>query len=133
MKNRKQTDRKSLRSFGLILGGVFSIIAFGPMLFRGENVRGWFLGLAGCLIFFALAWPKGLEPVYKVWMLIGRALGWVNSRIILAIGFYGIFTPISLVMRVLGKDPMRRKFDPVASSYKVVRIPRPASHMKNQY
>lgn len=133
MKLSGDTGLKQIRSFGLMVGGIFAVIGLWPMLLRGEDVRAWFLCLAGFLIICALVWPKGLKPVYKVWMLIGHALGWLNSRILLAVGFYGFFTPIGLVMRVMGKDPMKRKLDSGARSYRVTRLPRPGSHMKNQY
>ena len=133
MKPARDPEHRQYRTFGLMVGGVFAVIGLWPMLLRGEDVREWSLGLAGFLIICALVWPKGLMPIYKVWMLIGHALGWLNSRVLLAIGFYGLFTPIGLVMRLVGKDPMRRKFDSGAGSYRVTRLPRSGSHMKKQY
>ena len=58
--------------------------------------------------------------------------GGPNTRIILGVVFYGLFTPIALVMRLLGKDPMRR-FEPEAVSYRIVCQPHPHLHMMWQF
>ena len=53
--------------------------------------------------------PNTLSYPYKVWMKIGLALGWINSRIILGIIFLLVLEPISLFMRLIGYDPLRLK------------------------
>ena len=63
----------------------------------------------------------------------GEVLGWINTRIILGVLFYLLFTPLGLCMRLRGKDPMRRTLSPEAESYRVVRQPRPSSHMMHQF
>jgi hypothetical protein len=85
------------------------------------------------LIVPALTVPRILAPVHRIWMTIGDALGWVNSRILLGLVFYGLVTPMGLVMRLRGRDPMRRRFEPRADSYRVLRQPRPGSHMTRQF
>jgi Saxitoxin biosynthesis operon protein SxtJ len=57
----------------------------------------------------------------------------VNSRIILSIVFYLVILPIGIIRRLAGSDPMRRRFDATASTYKVSRSQRAASHMHHQY
>jgi hypothetical protein len=66
-------------------------------------------------------------------MRLGGILGWINTRIILAIGFYGLFMPIGIIMRMMGKDPLRRAFDPKIQSYRVLRSSRDSEHMSRQY
>jgi hypothetical protein len=67
-------------------------------------------------------------------MTIGHALGWVNTRLLLGLVFYGLITPMGLVRRfLLGRDPMRRQFEPEADTYRVPRQPRPATHLKQQF
>ena len=124
---------KQLRSFGLIVTGIFAVIAFWPPLFHGENARIWALMVSALFAVTALALPASLRPIYTVWMRVGSVLGWVNTRIILSLGFYGVFTPMGTVMRLLGKDPLRRKFDPDVTTYRVLRSPRPGSHMQKQF
>jgi len=130
---QKSSNLKQLRSFGLLVGGIFAIIGLVPLLLHGEEHRLWALLLAAALMIPAIVLPRSLAPAYRVWMAIGHALGWINTRILLSVVFYGIFTPMGLSMRLLGKDAMRRKLEEDTDSYRVVRQPRPSSHMKHQF
>ena len=127
------STNKDLRSFGLLVGGIFAVIGVWPLLIHSEDPRIWALALAGCLVVPALAFPRSLVWVHKGWMAIGHVLGWINTRIILGVVFYVVVTPIGAVRRLLGKDPMGKKLDSNAQSYRVPRRPRPGSHMNRQY
>jgi len=81
----------------------------------------------------ALAWPRSLTQIYRLWMTVGEVLGGINTRLILSVLFYLVFTPLGLYMRLRGTDPMRRTLAPEAESYRVVRQPRPAAHMRHQF
>ena len=124
---------KQLRSFGLLVGTIFAVIGLWPAIWRSQEFRLWALILAGLLIIPALAFPRSLRRVYQAWMAIGTALGWINTRIILSVVFYGLMVPMGLLMRLRGKDPMRRRWQPDAETYRVVRQPRPGSHMTHQF
>ena len=125
-------ETKHLRSFGLIVGGIFTLIGVWP----GDGVgtpRLWGVLLGGVLMALALVLPGSLAQVYRLWMTVGEILGWINTRIILSVLFYGLFTPMGWLMRLRGKDPMRRTVAPEAETYRVVRQPRPSSHMWHQF
>ncbi len=122
-----------LRSFGLVIGGILAVIALWPTVFHGDGARIWALIGSALLAFPALIRPTSLRPIYKAWMRIGSVLAWANTRIILSIGFYGVFTPMAIIMRVFRKDPLRRGFDPDMMTYRVARSPRPGSHMRQQF
>jgi hypothetical protein len=124
---------KELRSFGLIVGGIFALIALWPMVVRGLEVRWWAVGVSGALLFPAVIAPKILWPLHCAWMFIGHVLGWINTRIILAIGFYGILMPVGVVMRLAGKDPMCRKYNIRLASYRMTREVRAGAHMRQQF
>ena len=89
------SSMKQLRSFGLFLGGGFCTIALLPTLIRGHSPRVWAFVIAATFLTAALAAPASLRYPYSVWMLSGYCLGWVNTRVILTIMFYTVFTPIS--------------------------------------
>jgi Saxitoxin biosynthesis operon protein SxtJ len=131
MENRI-TD-KQLRSFGFTVGGIFALIGLWPLIIRAENPRWWAVVVAGCLLVPAAIFPRSLTWVYKGWMWIGQVLGWINTRIILGLVFYIIVTPIGVLRRWLGKDPMGRRLRPDLDSYRITRKPRPASHLTKQY
>ncbi|MBD0315423.1 MAG: hypothetical protein ICV75_01920 [Nitrospiraceae bacterium] len=125
---------KQLRSFGLTVGGVFLAIGLWPVLWSGAEPRVWALAVGSLLALFGGVLPRALEPVYRVWMAIGHAMGWVNTRVILGTFFYGILTPIGCIARVIGRDFMVLKpTDPAAVSYRVVRTARPVSHVRHQF
>lgn len=126
-------EPRQLRSFGLLVGGVFALLAVWPVVRHGLGVRIWALIPAAFLVVPALLAPPLLRPLYVVWMALGRILGWINTRIVLAIVFYGLITPIGSLLRLMGKDPMRRSFDRDAETYRQVRDPRPGSHMTRQF
>ena len=126
-------DVKQLRHFGWLVGGIFGLIGLWPLVWRQQSPRAWALTLAVLLILPALVAPRLLAPVYRAWMLLGEGLAWINTRIILGVVFYGVVTPIGLVMRMLGHDPMRRRADRAGESYRVRSVPRPATHMMRQF
>ena len=126
-------DKKELRHFGLIVGGIFGVIGFWPMVFRGQGPRLWALAIAVALVIPAVVLPRSLTRVHRVWMAVGETLGWINTSILLSVVFYGIVTPMGIIMRCLGRDPMHRRFDPGAATYRVLKPVRPGAHMTRQF
>ena len=116
-----------------MVGGVFSVIGLWPMFLRGEPLRLWAVVLGSLLILLGSLVPTWLAPVHRGWMWVGHVLGWINTRIILGVIFYGLITPIGIVFRMFGKDTMRQSFSDTSSTYRVNRQPRPRSHMKFQF
>ena len=128
-----EVTKRTLRQFGLMVGGVFLLIGLWPFVWRQEAVRIWAVVPGSLLAIAGLVVPSLLKQVYQGWMRVGHVMGWVNTRIILGVLFYGVVTPMGLVMKVTGRDPMRRGYEPDAQTYRVIRQPRPASHMKNMF
>jgi hypothetical protein len=126
-------DTRQLRSFGLTVGGIFAVIGLWPVLFHNENPRWWAVILAGLLVIPALILPRSLSWVYARWMALGHLMGWINTRIILGVVFYLVVTPIGMVRRLLGKDPMGKQIRADLNSYRVLRQPRSAAHLRRQY
>ena len=129
----RQSATKELRTFGLIVGGVFSIIGLWPVLFRGDSPRIWAISVGGALIGLGLVLPSSLKHVHHIWMKIGHVLGYINTRILLGVIFYGLITPMGVIMRIFGKDPMHRGLVPEADTYRVIRPARSRTHMKSQF
>lgn len=128
-----QPSTKDLRQFGLLVGGVFTVIGLWPVVFRSESPRLWAMILGGLLIILGGIVPQSLKHVHQGWMKIGHVLGSINTRIILGIIYYLLITPMGLVMRLMGKDAMHRALVKEAATYRVVRTPRPRQHMRNQF
>lgn len=129
----RQGETKELRTFGLMVGGIFSIIGLWPVLFRGDAPRIWAISVGGALVGLGLALPSSLKHIHRIWMKIGHVLGYINTRILLGVIFYGLITPMGGIMRLFGKDSMHRVLVPGADTYRVIRSPRSRLHMKNQF
>jgi hypothetical protein len=128
-----RANRTELRHFGLIVGGMFGVIGLWPVIARGQSPRSWMWGLALALIVPAVVAPWTLAPAHRAWTVLGNALGWVNTRIVLGLIFFGVVTPTGLALRIAGRDPMRRAFDSDATTYRVPRKTRPGAHMTRQF
>lgn len=132
-RTNQQPTTKDLRQFGLLVGGVFSVIGLWPLVFRSESPRFWAIILGSLLIVLGATVPQSLKQIHRGWMKIGHVLGSINTRIILGIIYYLLITPMGLVMRLMGKDPMHRALAHGVDSYRIVRAPRPRQHMRNQF
>jgi len=129
---RKATNQ-DLRKFGLIVGSLFGLLGVWPALVHGRALRTWAVTLAGVLAVSALVFPRSLAHIHQGWMKVGHVLGWINTRIIMGVIFFVLFTPLGLVMDLMGKDPMLRRFEPNLDSYRVKKGTRPTSHMNLQF
>ncbi len=115
--NENITKRK-LKDFGLLIGFGFPLIlGFLIPFITGHSFRFWTLLIAFPALILGIIYPRSLFYPYKLWMLIGFALGWINSRIILSLVFLFALLPIAFFMKLLGHDPLNlRKI--TSSSYK---------------
>jgi len=124
---------KDLRQFGLVVGGVFAVIGLWPLVVRSESPRLWAMALGSLLMVLGAVVPQSLRQVQAAWMKVGHVLGAINTKIILGIVYYLLITPMGLIMRLMGKDPMQRAVTPGTDTYRVVRAPRSRQHMRNQF
>ena len=120
MKSGPVPDRKTLVTFGLLVGSLIAVL-FGLLFpwLRGRRFPAWPWAVGAVLAASAVGAPALLAPVYRAWMAVGSALGWVNTRILLGAVFYLVVTPIGAVMRLTGRDPMRRRFEPGGATYRI--------------
>jgi hypothetical protein len=127
-------SRRELREFGLVTGSLFAGL-FGAVLPLVKHHRPpiWPWVACAVLVIPALAWPPALRPLHFAWQWLGRLLGWINQRIILTLLFYVVVVPTGLVMRLLGRDPMRRRIDPGAQTYRVPSRKQPERAMEKPF
>ena len=124
----------SERSFGAVFAVVFLLIGLWPLT-DGEAVRVWALGVATGVLAAALLAPHTLRPFNRIWFKFGLLLNKIVSPVVMGLLYYVTVTPLGVMMRLSGKDPLRLKKEPEAASYWIVREPpgpRPDS-MKRQF
>ena len=109
-------DKNSLKKFAMTLGFAFLVIAV-FIIVRHKYSPLPVLIIAAIFFIMRLVAPVLLKPVYIAWMKLAYLLGWVNTRLILIIIFYLVFTPIGLVMKLFGIDPLERKINRKEKSY----------------
>ena len=105
---KEKISRKQLRNFGLLIGFGFPIF-IGWLLpyFTGHGFRTWSFWIGIPSLILGITTPRLLHYPYKIWMALGHALGWVNSKIILGAVFLIVLQPIAFVMFFTGYDPLR--------------------------
>jgi hypothetical protein len=110
--------RKTLRQFAALW-----LVCFGGMALWQALVRER-AGLASILAVLALtigllglARPEWMRRIYVGWMILAFPIGWTVSQVMLAVMFFGLFTPLGLVFRLLGRDPLHRTRRPELESY----------------
>lgn len=110
------------RAFGFIVGGVLALVGLWPLA-RGRDARWWAVTLATAILALALTRPGLLRPLNRLWTRLGLLLHGCVQPVVMGLVFFTTVTPIALVMRLLGKDPLRLRFDSAAPTYWIERRP----------
>lgn len=129
-------DTRTLRGFGLL--STLAFAAIGAWVWFRHSLFGFSMSpesattaatvlwvVAGVCLAAAAVASRALWPLYVVLTAISLPIGFVVSHLVLAIVFFGVFAPLGLVMRLLGRDPLQRRFDAAADTYWVRREPPP--------
>ena len=122
------------RVFGFVFAGLFSVIGLWPLT-GGNAPRVWSLVLALIFLIAAVLLPKALRPLNRLWFRFGLLLHKIVAPVVMGLLFIVAVTPTALIMRLLGKDPLRLRKDPALDSYWIRRdVPGPQPDtMKNQF
>jgi hypothetical protein len=129
-----ELDRKGLREFGLTTGAVVVAIfgLFFPWLLELDwPVWPWVI--AAPLWFLALIHPLSLRRIYRVWMRFGLLASRIMTPLVLGIVFFVMISPMAMIRRLMGKDPMQRALDPNKKSYRVQSIKSPKEKLERPF
>ena len=129
-------DTGSDRAFGYTVGAILMIIGTAKAVFAGlaTPVSFLLLGIGAVLLVLGFVAPKRLSMLNRVWLRIGALLAMVVNPIVLMLLFLLVVTPMALLMRLLGKRPLRLAPDPNAASYWIKREPpNGSSTMRQQF
>lgn len=108
--NTKKKSWRAEREFGVIVGGVLVLLSVWWQ-YRGKfpGVSDITLAIGCVLLLFAGLFPRALYWPNKAWMGLAEVLSFVSTRIILGFVFFVIITPIGLIKRMSGWDPLHRR------------------------
>jgi hypothetical protein len=118
----RRHDGPSNRAFGFVFAGCFGLVWLWAAVF-GNGGSTWALAASATFLAFALAVPGILGPFNRAWTRFGLLLHKIVSPVVLGIMFFGVITPIGLLMRALGKDPLRLQRSPRSGTYWIERVP----------
>ena len=132
--NIPELDDKGLREFGLTTGGAVVVIfgLFFPWLLD-LDWPAWPWVVAGSLWSLALIQPLWLRWIYRAWMHFGLLASRVMTPLVLGIVFFAMISPMALVRRLMGNDPMQRTLDPNRKSYRVQSTKSPKEKLERPF
>ena len=129
-----ELDRKGLREFGLTTGAAVVVI-FG-LFFPWVLDLDWPLWpwlIAAVFWSLALIQPLWLRWIYRAWMRFGLLASRVMTPLVLGIVFFVMITPMAMIMRLMGKDPLRRALDPNQESYRAQKTKSPKEKLERPF
>jgi hypothetical protein len=109
----------SNKKFGFFFSIIFLLIGIYCYFVGALNTGIVLLLLATIFFIFTVFRPSLLLPVNKLWMRLGLILGSIISPIVLGIIYFGLFTPIALLMRLFSRDELRLKLLPRSSFWRI--------------
>ena len=121
----------SNKSFGLLFFIVFLIIGLWPLK-NGDSLNIYFIAISITFLILGLINSKLLSPLNKIWIKLGEVLGIIISPIVMFLVYFIVLTPISLIVRLFGKDLLGLKFFKKNDSYWIIRKSNLGS-MNNQF
>ena len=129
-----ELDRKGLREFGLTTG--VAVVAIFGLFFPWLLDLDWPVWpwvIAAPLWSLALIYPEWLRWIYRAWMRFGLLASRVMTPLVLGIVFFVMISPMALVRRLMGKDPMQRALDPNQKSYRIQSIKSPKVKLERPF
>ena len=124
-------SQSSNKSFGLLFFVIFLIIGLWPLK-NGENLNFYFITTSIIFLILGLINSKLLTPLNKSWIKLGEILGIIIAPIVMALVYFVILTPVSLIVRMFGKDLLNLKFLKEKDTYWIKRK-KSLGSMKKQF
>ncbi len=116
MDKSKFENKKEWRKFGLGLAIMLVFIGTGQLIFSKTSYIYLYSG-AAIILLLSLISPALIKPFFIIFSYIGAGLGRFSTRLILIFTFYFLFTPLSFIFKILGKNFLNLRIDKKTSSY----------------
>ncbi len=123
--------KSSNKSFGILFFIVFLGFGLWPITYE-DNPNIYLLIISIIFLILGLINYKLLSPLNSIWIKFGELLGKIIAPIVMAIIYFIILTPISLIVRLFGKDLLGLKFTKQIKTYWIKRK-KDIGSMKKQF
>ena len=121
MMDKIKTDKTTLSKFGLMLALALALFCLAALI-KQKHPQAWVAIISACLMLVAIVAPVLLKYFYIFWMKLAYFLSWINTRLLLGIIFYLVFSPVGLLMRLFKIDPLERNLKYSKESYWKTRL-----------
>ena len=114
---------RQLRQFGAVWLAMALVLIGGLVYYHTGSLAAalWLWLPAGAVSVAGLLRPQWMRPLYVGWICAAYPIGWTVSHLVMVVVYFAVVTPIGVIMRLLGRDPLQRRFDSTSSSYWVPR------------
>ena len=120
--SRLEQDNRSLRKFAGVISSALIFISLLVFFWGSVPERAyWLAGTAMILLLLGLPFPQLIRPLHSFWMGLALFIGYFMSRLLLSLLFFIVISPISLIMRLFGKDILKQKINKNKDSYWIKR------------
>ena len=126
----KKKSINSNKSFGILFFVVFFLYGIWPILSSNE-IRIWSLSMGIIFLILGLLNSKLLTPFHNLWLKFGTLLGRIVSPIVMFLVYFVFITPLAVIIRLFGKDLLRKKFNKSPSYW--IRRGKNIGTMKKQF
>lgn len=114
------SDRREQRKFGLVMAAAILLLGMIRWLLHGMawgEFPAYFVIITSVFLVLGLVIPRALQPIFVLWTKLALVLNWVMTRVLLALAFYLMITPVRILVRIFGEDPLKRAWLPASESY----------------
>ena len=131
MLSKSNIKISSNRNFGIVFFIIFLVVSFWPLIY-GEQIRIWSAVISLIFLILGLMNSKLLTPLNQLWFKFGMILGAIVAPIAMGFVFFLVVTPIGFIMRIMGKDLLKKRYDKKRGTYWIKRD-KLVSSMKRQF
>ena len=108
------------KSFGILFFAVFLLVGLWPLI-KGNEPRIILLPIALMFLILGLTNSRILSPLNRSWVKLGELLGRIIAPIVMALVYFTVLTPISFLVKIMGKDLLKKKFSNIENTYWIKR------------
>jgi len=114
------SDRQEQRKFGIVMAVAIAVLGLIRWVLHGFDPEGfpvYFFAVAAVFLVLGLVVPPALKPVFIAWIKLALVLNWIVTHVILSLAFYLMITPVRVIIKLFGEDPLKREWLPDAPTY----------------